>query len=202
MADMDGVDEQYGRWRVLGPAPKRGQRQARVRCECGVEQDVRLSHLKSGASTSCGCYSRELNTKHGLSESPEYAIWVAMKQRCENESYPDFGNYGGRGIAVCSEWSASFAAFYRDVGPRPSPELSIDRIDNNGNYELGNVRWATRSQQQKNRRRSRPSAAEMKARREKGLVCSFSTPWEDHFPKPIGNGKGCRHCETPGAATR
>jgi hypothetical protein len=92
------------------------------------------------------------NRIHGGRYRPEYAVWQAMKDRCLNPNHAAYHNYGGRGIKICPEWQHSFAAFLRDVGPRPSPDLSIDRIDNDGNYEPGNVRWATRSEQTRNQR--------------------------------------------------
>jgi hypothetical protein len=85
-------------------------------------------------------------------QSPEYHIWDGMKSRCYNPKRHDYGRYGGRGIKVCQKWRDSFLAFIGDVGQRPDSSYSIDRIDNNGNYEPGNVRWATIFQQRANRR--------------------------------------------------
>jgi hypothetical protein len=116
------------------------------RCDCGVEKEF-LTHNLGRHATSCGCYIREVtiarNTTHGQAHTVEYRAWCAMRRRCTD--------YGGRGIRVAPEWDASFERFIADVGPRPSPLHSLDRIDNNGNYEPGNVRWATRQQQSANR---------------------------------------------------
>lgn len=90
--------------------------------------------------------------KHGMYKTPEYRAWMAAKVRCFNPNSQNFYLYGGRGISMCPEWDASFMAFYEHIGPRPSGEHSLDRIDTNGHYEPGNVRWATRSEQQKNKR--------------------------------------------------
>jgi hypothetical protein len=91
-------------------------------------------------------------TTHGMSETPEYHAWESMKLRCAGgKQYP---TYKARGTTVCERWTRSFVAFYQDVGPRPSPEHSLDRIDNDGNYEPGNVRWSTRKQQQRNTKRT------------------------------------------------
>ena len=83
---------------------------------------------------------------------PEYASWSAMVQRCTNPKSPNWRLYGGRGITVCEPWLKDFGAFLDHIGPRPGQDYSIDRIDNDGNYEPGNVRWATRSEQQRNKR--------------------------------------------------
>jgi len=91
-----------------------------------------------------------------MSKTPEYRAWVAMRQRCYNQKYRKWGDYGGRGIVVCKEWLESFNSFYLHVGDRPTSRHSLDRIDNSGNYEPGNVRWATWDQQANNRRPRKP----------------------------------------------
>jgi hypothetical protein len=109
---------------------------------------------------SCGCLHRknlsERQTTHGHARSgkisPEFRCWDAMIRRCTHPSHAAFKDYGGRGISVCAQWLQDFAAFYRDVGPRPSSSHSLDRHPNkDGNYEPGNVRWATQTEQQRNR---------------------------------------------------
>jgi hypothetical protein len=123
-----------------------------VRCECGQEKPVRGADLRSGHVTSCGCLSRP----HGMFGTPEYSAWVAMIQRCTNPRNSQHRLYGGRGITVCERWAESFPAFLADMGPRPSATHSLDRYPNNstGNYEPGNCRWATQTEQARNKRTS------------------------------------------------
>lgn len=89
---------------------------------------------------------------HGMTETPEYAAWCNIKTRCTNEKRKDYDHYGGRGIKMCEKWINSFMAFYEDVGPRPDKDYTLERIDNDKNYEPGNVRWATRAEQGRNQR--------------------------------------------------
>jgi hypothetical protein len=148
----------YGRWTVLGEAARQASaphnRRVFVRCDCGAEHQRRLAHLTSGASTSCGCASKERATVHGQAavRTPEHTAWVSMNQRCSNPNNPRWKDYGGRGITVCDAWRESFEAFFRDMGARPTSNHSIDRIENERGYEPSNCRWATRSEQQRNRR--------------------------------------------------
>jgi hypothetical protein len=135
----------------------------RCRCDCGNETITSGARLRFGQTKSCGCLSRErasvwckaARTKHGASRSALYDLWCAMIQRCEREEHQHYHRYGGRGIKVCERWRHDFDAFRSDMGERPSRAYSIDRIDNDGDYEPGNCRWATRKEQGTNRSATR-----------------------------------------------
>ena len=129
-------------------------------CECGNLTEVAGYSLKSANTRSCGCLGRESRIAprtHGFTVGrrlpPEYLLWCNIIQRCTNPKNRVWKHYGGRGITICELWRNDFAAFLSDVGRRPQPSLTLDRINNDGNYEPGNMRWATRSVQNKNRRR-------------------------------------------------
>lgn len=127
-------------------------------CECGNETVVFSSALVGGITLSCGCLRNEtskllaknLNRTHGMSKTRLFHVWDSMLQRCNNPRHKSYPDYGGRGISVCERWK-EFANFFEDLGD-PGPGFSIDRIDVNGNYEPGNVQWATSKQQGRNKR--------------------------------------------------
>lgn len=132
------------------------------RCVCGHVKFVPLAKLREGKANSCGCVPRSHGRPtHGKSKQVDgrptrlYIAWCSMIQRCERPRHNSYKYYGARGIAVCARWRNDFAAFASDVGDPPSPFHSIDRIDVNGNYEPGNVRWATSVEQNRNTRRNR-----------------------------------------------
>ena len=149
-------------------------------CDCGILKDYAYANLYTGTSKSCGCLREERYKHHGLSTvngecSSEYGTWRAIKTRCFNSNSPSYKHYGGRGITMCDRWRNDYAAFHADMGPRPSPNLSIDRINNDGNYEPGNCRWATQKQQIANRRKPDP---EILSRRGKHAIAAR---WANHI---------------------
>lgn len=137
------------------PTTPQQPRLLRCRCACGRNVVVNVQHLKRGMTRSCGCLMRDINRvlhrTHGGRRTPEYGPWCHAKDRCFNPNDDDFDEYGGRGITMCTEWRDDFAAFVAHIGPRPSG-ASLDRIDANGHYEPGNVRWANTITQANNKR--------------------------------------------------
>lgn len=128
-------------------------------CDCGTYRHASSGNLARGDIVSCGCFGRTWavtgKRTHGLAKTPEYNVWGRMVQRCTNSNARDWGRYGGRGISVCAQWRESFEAFISDMGPRPTKEHTLDRINNDGNYEPSNCRWATRREQSVNKRTTR-----------------------------------------------
>lgn len=160
------IGKTFGRLIVIKEAPRRMVGKSLrfyylCQCQCGKEKEILGGALSSGASQSCGCVATEKlrlrATRHGHTVggmSRTYSIWVKIKTRCYDEKHNQYQDYGGRGITVCERWLHSFDNFLEDMGPCP-PNLSIDRINNNGNYELGNCRWATMGEQHRNKRSNR-----------------------------------------------
>lgn len=129
-----------------------GQSLWHCKCKCGTVKVLGSVQLRRGQTRSCGCERYSTVRKHGRYLAPEYRSWAEAKSRCFNPKKRGFKYWGGRGITMCDRWKNCFAAFFEDMGPRPAG-TTLDRIDNDGNYEPGNCRWATRDQQSANQRR-------------------------------------------------
>lgn len=154
--------QRFGKLVAIAPCKKIDSKKRDIywscQCDCGKQVVAAASHLKSGKIVSCKCdwsiRARYLNYKHGYSNHVLYGLWGLMIYRCDSPNHSSYHNYGGRGIDVCDRWREDFLAFAADMGVRPSRKHSIDRIDNDGNYEPSNCRWATQRQQSRNSRRN------------------------------------------------
>src|SRR5882672_3270794 len=145
---------------ITGATPQQaGQRKWRCRCDCGKLCYIRSGELRYGKATSCGCFNAEKNFKHGHAtrkngKSRTYNSWQAMIDRCFNKNRKAYSKYGGRGITICERWM-NFDNFYEDMGEKPKG-LTIERIDNDKNYELSNCKWGTIREQNMNKRHYSP----------------------------------------------
>lgn len=149
----------FSRLRAIKPIEKKhGRWQWLCKCECGKEPIVGISQLINGDTKSCGCYKNDLvgnrSRTHGGSRNniPGYYVWKNMKARCYNKNNDRYQQWGGRGIIVCSRWLNSFQNFITDMGVKPSKKHSIERVNNDGNYEPSNCKWVTNDEQAKNTR--------------------------------------------------
>lgn len=157
------VGKRYGRLKVISKEENTRSKGGKshvmylCECDCGNRLIVKAENLRSGNTQSCGCLAidrtKEKSTKHGLTRDRLYHVWNGMKDRCYNPNSESYHNYGGRGITVCDEWRDNFQAFYDWATENGHKEyLTIDRINNDGNYEPSNCRWATNKEQQRNKR--------------------------------------------------
>lgn len=155
MAAENLAGRQFGRLTAIAIDPAKrnsGKVYWACRCFCGGRTSASANNLKTGKVRSCGCV-RPGNRTHGKSWMPEHKVWKSMRRRCASVRDKHWKDYGGRGIKVCARWG-SFENFLEDMGRRPTPKHSLDRVDNNGDYEPTNCRWSTIDEQAANKRNS------------------------------------------------
>lgn len=144
------IGQKFGKWKIL--SHQRGLKNPRIHfecvCDCGEKSIIQANAIFNGNSRSCKYCAP---SKHGFYKSPTWNSWSGAKNRCNNKNNKDYDSYGGRGIKFAERWN-DFANFLADMGEKP-PHMTLDRINNNGNYEPGNCRWTTYSEQNKNQRK-------------------------------------------------
>lgn len=158
---IDLTGKRFGRWTVIKRGPDTDYQHPRFYCvcDCGTEKLVKAQTIRSGESTSCGCYNKEQktlmciarNTTHGESKTNTYDRWVNMISRCHNQKCSTYAKYGAKGTIVCDRWRRSFEDFLADMGHPPTHKHTLDRINTRGNYEPSNCRWVLMKVQQNNR---------------------------------------------------
>ena len=162
---IDVSGKRFGRLTVIKQVSQKNKRRGAFflcHCDCGKEKIIYGYSLRKNITRSCGCLHKEvaanINIKHGMNRrgmaTPEYKSWFHMRQRCKNPNHKGFKNYGGKGISVCNRWD-NFSNFLSDMGTKPTPKHTIDRVDNNGNYEPKNCKWSTNKEQNNNYSRNR-----------------------------------------------
>ena len=158
----DLTGQKFGRLKVVEHygSNKNGRALWLCHCDCGNKKVVVGNSLINKVTTSCGCYNKEhskhIHTKHNMSYSKLYKVWQGMKTRCYNKNFMYYCNYGARGITICNEWLNDFKSFYDwAINSGYKEGLTIDRINNDGNYEPSNCRWITRAEQNRNQRKTK-----------------------------------------------
>ena len=149
---IDITGHRFGRLVALGMIKQKPTTWL-CQCDCGCVHAVVTGSLRRGFTKSCGCLQKEglsaRRKSHGMTGTPTYGSWVEMRVRCNNANTPNYHRYGGRGITICDRWQ-KFENFYEDMGEKPSEIHSLDRIDNDGNYEPDNCKWSTPKEQSRN----------------------------------------------------